>query len=56
MFVCYTCIGLVFDLQITREVFGAVKVIELIPGGSAISVTKDNRLLVFCSFFPLFHM
>jgi len=34
-------------VQITREAYGMVKTIELIPNGTHINVTKENKL-VFC--------
>jgi len=33
----------VFFLQITREVYGMVKTIELIPNGSQVNVTQQNK-------------
>jgi len=30
-------------MQITREVYGIVKTIELIPNGSQINVTQQNK-------------
>jgi hypothetical protein len=30
-------------LQVTREVYGQLKVIELVPGGSQINVTQANK-------------
>jgi len=32
-----------FFLQITREVYGMVKTIELIPNGSQVNVTQQNK-------------
>jgi len=32
-------------VQITREVYGMVKTIELIPNGSQINVTQQNKLV-----------
>jgi len=46
------------SFEITHEVYGAVKTIELIPNGSQINVTQQNKLtsLLICIAFNLFNL
>ena len=43
-------------LQITREVYGMLKTIELIPNGSQVNVTQQNKLAyIMCLYNSFCH-
>jgi len=38
-------ISFIYHSQITREAYGMIKTIELIPNGTHINVTQENKLV-----------